>query len=82
MLVGPIDGWYRPHLVVEGDTELLGVMLAAKQPGLLIEFDAVATLVYEGVGYAKLVDGAVFSVVEGRHRVVRGVVLGIEVSDG
>jgi hypothetical protein len=80
-LVGPLDG-YRPHFVVEGDTEYLGVMVAAKQPGLLIEFDAVATLVYEGVGYAKLVDGAVFSIVEGgRHRVGRGIVVGIDVDD-
>ncbi len=81
-LVGPLDGWYRPHFVVEGDAELLGVTVAAKQHGLLIEFDAVATLVYEGVGYAKLVDGAEFSIVEGgRHRVGRGIVVGIDVDD-
>ncbi len=45
-------------------------------------FNAVATLVYERVGHAKLVDGAEFSIVEGgRHRVGRGIVVGIDVDD-
>ena len=62
---------YRPHFVVAGDDELLGVEFVGSY---LTEFDrygeARVKLLYDGVGYFKLIDGVAFNIVEGGSRIV------------
>ena len=75
----PIDfatGQYRPHLIVAGTTELLGVQFVAGPKNPTHEVPAMfnVTALYEGVDYSRLVPGASFSVVEGPRVVAHGIV--------
>ena len=67
---------YSPHLVIKGDDEYLGVTFVE---GAVCEYDkemdAIIELIYEGVGYYKLVKGAEFSIMEGPHIVGEGIVM-------
>ena len=67
---------YRPHFVVDGDSEMLGVEFLESD---FNEFDvfgeAIVKLLYDGVGYHKLQKGAKFSIVEGATSVGEGYVL-------
>lgn len=62
---------YRPHFVVDGDSEILGVEFLESD---LNEFDvfgeAIVKLLYDGVGYRKLQKGVKFKIVEGGATVV------------
>lgn len=66
---------YRPHLLVKGDTEYLGVCFI---DGDLYEFNqaayAVALPVYDGVNYNKLAVNTPFFIMEGPHITGEGVV--------
>ena len=69
--------WYMPHFRVGPSGEYLGVAFvdgpAALAPGE--EGDCEVVLMYEGVDYTPLVEGAEFDVLEGRKVVARGSVL-------
>lgn len=69
---------YRPHFVVEGDEEYLGVCFI---DGAACTFDkeveAIALPVYEGVGYDKLTVHTLFSIMEGGNIVGEGIVIDI-----
>ena len=64
---------YRPHLVVKGDDEYLGIWFAG---GMVCCFDeparAVVRPLYEGVHYNKLRPGTQFYVMEGNKKVGEG----------
>ncbi|MCM1367697.1 MAG: hypothetical protein NC184_02675 [Roseburia sp.] len=67
---------YRPHFVVNGDNELLGVEfieLDSKEYGVF--GNAVVKLLYDDVGYYKLKIGVRFNIVEGTRIVGEGIVL-------
>lgn len=67
---------YRPHFVVEGDSELLGVEFVGSD---LTEFNcygnASVKLLYDGVNYFKLKQGVKFKIVEGSRIVGDGYVI-------
>lgn len=66
---------YRPHFVVKGDAEYLGVCFI---DGAVCEFDkavsAAVLPIYEGVGYDKLKPQTQFYIMEGAQMVGEGVV--------
>ena len=67
---------YRPHFVVNGDSEYLGVEfleLDLKEYGVFGK--AVVKLLYDNVGYHKLNKGVRFNIVEGSTLVGEGEVL-------
>ena len=57
---------YRPHFVVNKDSEMLGVEFIESD---LVEFnvfgEAIVKLLYDNVGYHKLQKGVTFNIVEG-----------------
>lgn len=67
---------YRPHFVINGDTEMLGVEFLESD---LTEFDrfgeAVVKLLYDKVDYSKLSKGVTFNIFEGDNVVGEGNVL-------
>lgn len=67
---------YRPHFVVNGKTEMLGVQFIECD---LTEFDkyetAIVRLVYDGVDYSALTENAQFNIVEGPFVVGKGYVI-------
>lgn len=69
------SGAYRPHLVIKGDDEYLGVCFTEGSP---CEFNqtvsAVVLPVYDGVHYHKLTIHTPFFVMEGPNIVGEGVV--------
>ena len=67
---------YRPHFVVEGDDEMLGIEFLKsdlKEYGVFGE--AVVKPLFENVGYHKLKKGVYFRIVEGTTTVGKGYVL-------
>lgn len=68
---------YRPHFVVDGTIDYLGVVFteadAAPEFGKAVR--AKAECVYDGVDYSRLLPGTRFNVVEGARVVAHGVVL-------
>ena len=67
---------YRPHFVVNGDDEYLGVVfleLDVKEYGVFGE--ALVKPLYDNVGYHKLNKGVHFNIVEGSTLVGEGEVL-------
>lgn len=67
---------YRPHFLVKGDNEYLGVQFLDGETVVLGKpVLATAQLVYEQVDYTPLVEGAEFFVVEGANKVGEGIVL-------
>lgn len=68
---------YRPHFVINGDTEMLGVEFLESD---LKEFDkfgeAKVKLFYDNVDYSKLSKGVTFNIVEGSSVVGEGKVSG------
>ena len=67
---------YRPHFVVNGDNELLGIEFLEFEPKDFDTFaEAVIKLLYENVGYHKLTEGVCFNIVEGTTIVGEGYVL-------
>lgn len=69
---------YRPHFVVKGDDEYLGVRFI---DGDSCDFDkaveAIVLPVYEGVRYDKLTVHTLFSIMEGGNIVGEGIVTDI-----
>lgn len=67
---------YRPHFVVKGDGEYLGIQFLELD---LTENDtfgeAVVKLLYDNVGYYKLKEGVIFDIIEGSTIVGEGYVL-------
>ena len=62
---------YRPHFVVNGDDELLGVeFLELDLQEFNVFGEAIVRLVYDKVGYHKLEKGVCFTIVEGGRIVV------------
>lgn len=73
----PSLNWgYRPHFMVKGTAEMLGVEFIKSD---LLEFnkfgEAEVKLLYENVDYSKLTKGIVFDILEGSHVVGEGAVL-------
>ena len=72
----PLNCGYRPHFVINGDTELLGVEFLKSD---LTEFNqfggAIVKLLYDTVDYSKLTKGTEFTIVEGSLIVGEGSVL-------
>lgn len=67
---------YRPHFVVDGDCERLGVEFIESDLNEFDKFgDAVVRLVYDGVNYSKLAVGVKFKIVEGSTVVGEGCVI-------
>lgn len=66
---------YRPHLLVKGDTEYLGVcFINGDLSGFNQVTDALVLPVYSGVNYNKLEVGVIFFIMEGPHIVGEGIV--------
>lgn len=72
----PLNYGYRPHFVVNGDSELLGIEFSGCDLKEYSVFgEAVVKLLYENVGYHKLEKGVCFKIVEGSTAVGEGYVL-------
>ena len=73
----PLRGPWCPHLVVASQGELLGVRIfdipADARPGVPVE--VLAELLYEGVSYDILAEGAEVEVQEGPKVVATGIVI-------
>ena len=67
---------YRPHLLVEGNEEYLGIEFYRSQ---LKSFDKYGTasirLLYDGVDYSSLTPGTKFKIIEGANIVGEGEVI-------
>ena len=72
----PFGTAYRPHLVVKGTTEYLGVQFTnIDKVSFGEEILSGVELLYDGVDYSALVIGAAFEIREGTHIVGEGVVI-------
>lgn len=68
-------GRYSPHLIVDGDTELLGVTFIEGNISVFdTETDAIIVAAYDSVGYYKLVKNVRFLIKEGPHTMGEGFV--------
>lgn len=69
------SGAYRPHLIIKGENELLGVCFTN---GEEVEFDKTIKCsilpLYEGIDYSNLIKGTEFFIVEGKNNVGRGII--------
>ncbi len=74
---------YRPHFVVDGDTEMLGVEFLESNVAEFDKFgEAIVKLLYDNVGYYKLAKGVGFKIVEGGFKVVgEGCVIENDIGD-
>lgn len=67
---------YRPHFMVNGDSEPLGIeFLDLKLKEFDVFTEAAVKLLYENVGYHKLTEGVCFNIIEGATIVGEGYVL-------
>ena len=67
---------YRPHFVVRGDSEYLGIEFIESELNEFNVFaEAVVKLLYDNVGYHKLKEGVSFDILEGSTVVGEGYVL-------
>lgn len=70
-----MSGNYRPHLLIKGDAEYLGVYI---EQGDVKNFDETVTCcispIYEGVDYSKLKEDTFFFIMEGSNTVGEGVI--------
>ena len=67
---------YRPHFVVRGDSEYLGIEFIELELNEFNVFaEAVVKLLYDNVGYHKLKKGVSFDILEGATVVGEGYVL-------
>ncbi|MDO5105928.1 hypothetical protein [Capnocytophaga sp.] len=68
-------GTYRPHLVVKGETEYLGVRFIE---GEVTEFDkpvlCTIAVLYDTVDYSKMIEDTPFFIMEGAKAVGEGVI--------
>ena len=72
----PFGTAYRPHFVIKGTTEYLGIQfLNLDEAPLGEEIFSDIELLYDGVVYSTLVAGTSFEIKEGDHTVGEGVVV-------
>ena len=72
----PFGTTYRPHFVVKGTTEYLGIQFTKLD---IVPFEEETLgdvdLLYDGVDYSALVKGVTFEIREGSHVVGEGIVV-------
>lgn len=67
---------YRPHFIVSGTDEYLGIIFTKLDIASLGEYTiGIIEFLYEGVNYSKLTSGANFLIKEGSSEVGKGFVL-------
>ena len=72
----PFGTTYRPHFVIKGTSEYLGVQFVnLDESPFEKEMLSNVKLLYEGVDYSALVTGTVFEIREGAHTVGEGIVI-------
>lgn len=77
-----LKGGYRPHFVVKGTREYLGIQFF---DGEVLDFEktalAAAFNLYDGVDYSPLIVGAEFWIMEGGNCVGEGILLEINLKN-